>query len=145
MLGFHARVTLYETGSVTPRTGTGLWSRARNNIAPRTLASPTILEDQLKILPVGFAVGSERICMTNFSYREVQPRLGCSLPPLGKTLLPGSAGVSPASSNFWFPTRRRDATVRSEASARQAGAPKRFMGKLEGTGLYPMAKSVPIA
>jgi hypothetical protein len=38
--------------------------------------------------------------------------------PLHRGTVPGSAGVWPASSDFWLPTGRRD-----------AGVPKRFMGR----------------
>ena len=46
------------------------------------------------------------------------PRTNSRLEPLNRGAIPGSAGVSPASSDFWLPTGRRD-----------AGAPRRFMGR----------------
>ena len=57
------------------------------------------------------------------------PRTNLRFEPLNRGKIPGSVSVSPASSGFRLPTGRRDVSLRSEASARQAGAPKRFMGR----------------
>src|SRR5579862_6828865 len=58
-----------------------------NRIPPRTLVTPMVPEDQPKATPAQptFCSGVVRISIVT-SY-PVCPRLGCSLPPLGKPLV----------------------------------------------------------